>query len=110
MCLHNAVTTKWIVIWIDILQPWTIFRGSLFARMHYAVGANVVILEEVILEIFGEILESCLGVCKIGITSVPFGRKFMRIEKTKACSPRIEARVDMENTVALDRVRKSLLH
>jgi len=71
--------------------------------MHDAVGANIFILEEVVLHIFRELFEGRLRICKIGVSPMSFGRERMCTKQTKASSSWIEARVDMKDTVTLQR-------
>lgn len=106
MRLHDIVSAKRIIVRINIFQPWTIIGCSLSARMHYAVGANVLGLEDCIPQVFRKLLECCPRVCKVGVPSVALGREAVRTKKTKSGSSRVEARVNMENTIALHIIKQ----
>lgn len=59
--------------------------------------ADVVILDQVVAEIGGEIVPGGADVCEIGVAAVTARREFVRAQEAIACSSGIEARVNVED-------------
>jgi len=108
MYLQNAVAAERVSLGINIFEPGAIFWRGLLARVHYAVGADVVVCLKVGEEGGWELSIGGTGIGEVGVSAVAWGREFVGAEEGVPCSAGVEGGVDMEDAVPLASIVSSL--
>jgi len=99
--LQDAVAAEGEGLRVDVFEVGAVFWGGFFARVHEAVGADVVVLFEVGEEGGGEVGAGGAGVGEVGVAAVAGGREFVGAEERVTGAAGVEGGVDVEDAVAL---------
>lgn len=87
-----------MVLWVETRES---FGRGCFTGVIEGVTSYVVVLEKFLLEIFGEIIIGCSGVCIFGRAARPCRRELVCLEDAVASSSGVEGAINVEEIVAL---------
>lgn len=103
MHLHNPMSAKRILFHIDVFHVRT-SRHSLHPTMPQTMRTDIILLQQRLLHLPIELLKRGPCIRKLRIAPRPRRRQLMRSEQRKPRAPRVEAAVDVEQSVAAARV------
>lgn len=101
MPLHQLMPAKGILPGLDLIK---LPRRSRFPTMPQTVRRNIVLRQQLPLELLIEILKSLSRVCEVRVPARPVRWQRVRSQQRETSPPRVEARVHVEQRVALAEV------